>query len=158
MPSCKYQLSLSFGLVLSVFALSACSNGQQNNNTFPETRSLSGTRALPQSVVLPRSIDASGRPHRLQHGTAVYVVTTRAIRWKAVQNGVSTEHIAAGYNVQSVNRSGHTTTITLVDGTKYTVPNDAVLSARTERDIGFVAPGAQTPSILLGRKPDYIVP
>ena len=145
-------------LGLASVALSSCASGSQNENTFPLSRTQQAVRSASESIVLPHNIDPSGRAHRVAHGTAVYVLVQQDVSWRTVENGKVTEHVTAPYNVQSVNRSGSLTTIVLVDGTRYTVPNSAIITDRTERDIGFVAPGRPVPQILRGRKPDFIVP
>jgi len=134
-------------------------------------------KALPQghiSVVtsLPKSLDPSGCPMRMQRGTMVFKIYTQRVRYTAASsNGASVaSEVELDGLIRSYSRTRSALIIRMNDGRVLTYPPNARISPPNPNDfdLTFIAPGASVPpdvrALAIGRpigsllKPDYVVP
>jgi hypothetical protein len=109
-------------------------------------------------VVLPRSIDPSGRVEQLPTGTQVFVNRSIVIRYRTIVNGKASDQDTLVTGFVSLSHGNGSVTVLTKDGRRLIFPANARVAGDQAAQLIFVRPSETTPPALAGRKPDYVVP
>ncbi|HEX8805424.1 MAG TPA: hypothetical protein VF741_00690 [Candidatus Aquilonibacter sp.] len=111
-----------------------------------------------KSVVLPRSIDPSGRAEQLPTGTKVFVNRSTVIRYRTVVNGKAFDQETLINGFASLSHENGSTTVLTKEGARLIFPANARVARDQAAQLIFVRPSETMPPMLAGRTPDYVVP
>jgi hypothetical protein len=112
-------------------------------------------------VVLPRSIDPSGRPSMLASGVEVYRFDALEVSYFDTENGRLVRHVEDYPDVSAltVSRTGDAVILNGPSGFKHIFPASATVRRNPNGySLLFKWPNLPPPAGASGRKPDYIVP
>ncbi len=110
------------------------------------------------SVVLPKSLDPTGCPQLLPHGTRVFKIPTILVESTREANGgiESTFDVISGYGLKA-NVDGANTVYTDECGNSYSVPSNSKIT-RSWDDFAFFAPDQPLTEQFCKETPDFVVP
>lgn len=111
-----------------------------------------------KAVVLPRSIDPSGRVEELPSGTKVFVNRSTVIRYRTIVNGKASDQDTMVTGFVSLSHGNGSVTVLTKDGQRLVFPASARVARDQAAQLIFVRPSETMPAALAGRTPDYVVP